>query len=98
DLKKRVNPDVLKRAGISEAEWQQFLKDAAAYEQLRDKLRTQPKSEPDRIRGKGTQLPGAASRVVQNQPGTANPASIGQALPPPELRQAQDRFTKQKSQ
>jgi len=28
DLKKKVTPDILKKAGLTEKDWQQFLKDA----------------------------------------------------------------------
>lgn len=97
ELKNRVTPETLKRAGVSDEEWQQFLKNAAAYEQLRAKLQNQPKKEPDKMRAKPGQFAGTNPRAVANPGANANPTSIGQPLPPPELREAQRRFTQQKT-
>lgn len=97
ELKNRVTPDTLKRAGVSDEEWQQFLKNAADYEQLRAKLQNQPKKEPDKVRAKPGQFAGTNPRAVANPAANANPASIGQPLPPPELREAQRRFTQPKT-
>src|SRR6185369_3336784 len=39
ELKKRLPPDVRKRAGITDAEWQQFLRDVQEYQRLNDSAR-----------------------------------------------------------
>jgi len=49
-------------AGISDVEWDDFLKNAQAYEQMRQKLRNQPKTaEPAQKRGAITRAGWAGS-------------------------------------
>ncbi|MCI0684655.1 MAG: hypothetical protein L0Y71_21370 [Gemmataceae bacterium] len=98
EFKDRVTPETLKRAGVSDEAWERYLKSAEAYERLRAKLQNQPKSEPDKLRAKPGQFVDTGPRAVSNPAATTNPASIGRALPPFELREAQRRFTKQKTQ
>lgn len=93
-LRDRVTPDVLKQAGVTPEEWQQYLKNAQAYEELRNKIANQPKIGPDKLKGKTSQLTNVGPRSVQSPAGAANPANIGQGVVPPELRRAQELFTK----
>jgi collagen type III alpha len=94
DLKSRATPEKRQLAGITDEEWQQFLKTAASYEQSRQKSDRQ--SKPDQLRATSSQWQGGGPRQVRSQPGGNDPASIGQPQAPPELREAQHKFTQKK--
>jgi hypothetical protein len=95
DLKSRVTPELLKKAGLNEADWQRYLKQAEAYDELlRQRSSDRRPSRPNEARGTGSRLPGTGPSQVQGaQPNTSSPLEGGQALPPPELRDAQRRFS-----
>ena len=95
-MKNRLTPEKRKLARSSDEEWQQYLKAAQNYQQSLQNLRVQPKNAQDRIRAHASQLKGGGPRQVTGQPGNGDPASIGQPLPPPDLREAQRLFTGQK--
>ncbi len=97
DLKKRMTPEMRKLIGMSDEEWAQFLKEAQAYEQRRARAQSNSKNEPTQKFGGPSQLQNTGPRQVGGLPQQANPASIGQAQAPPELRDAQRRFTEQKA-
>lgn len=94
DLKKRITPEVLKKAGLTDADWQQFLKDAQAYNEM---LRQQAKAKPG-LTQKGTtsKLGSLNPQEVKTDPNAVlDPLQSGRALPPPEFRLPQKRFTTQ---
>ncbi len=93
DWRKRLTPERLKKAGMTDADLQRFLKTAAAYDSLvqqwnakllRDALAKD-------FRGKSANLPGGAVAPTL-RPGDT-PLDPTLAAPPPELRDAQRRFT-----
>jgi len=96
DPKSRATPEKRQLAGITDEEWQQFLKTAASYEQSRQKSDRQSKTGPDQLRATSSQWQGGGPRQVRSQPGSNDPASIGQPLAPRELREAQQKFTQKK--
>jgi collagen type III alpha len=97
DLKKRFPPEVRKTAGVSEAEWQQFLKNAAEYQRYLQRHR--PEARPDAktlTDGKST-IAGQGAQAVQTAPGAERSTVEGSAIaPPPEFEDAQRAFTRGK--
>jgi hypothetical protein len=93
DWKKRLTPDLLKRAGVSEADWQRFLKSRQAY----DALIRQANAKLIRDSAKDLRAAGNHSAVGPTtvQSGSnANPLDPAHALGPPDLRDAHSRFLK----
>jgi hypothetical protein len=92
ELKKKVTPDILKKLNWTEQDWQRFQEQARRYEAgLR---RQQQAAGKDKIRPGSSLLPSTSPRKVGT--GTdprADDLSAGQALPPPEFREAQRVFT-----
>lgn len=91
ELKRRVTPEMLRKAGISEAEWRRYLKSAEAYDALARKVRARrPRSAGSTARPQGTR-----PAQVGGLPSTGDdPLDAGRAPPPPELRDSQRLFTK----
>jgi hypothetical protein len=92
DWKKRITPEVLKKAGMSQADFERFVKDLQAYDALvqkrnADLLRNQLQSL------RGNSASGTGLRVVEGPEGSRNPLDRRSAPPPPELRDVQRRFT-----
>ena len=90
DLMKKLTPENREKLGMSDAEWQQFQKNAAEYEKLMNRM--------NRFDGKdlksGTAKIGPGGiRTVQGAKEPATPLESGQALPPPEFRDPQRIFT-----
>ena len=95
DLKRRIPPDVLKKAGISDAEWQRFLKNAAEYQRFVD--RNRPKAGPDEktLSGGTSKIAGQGPRAVETLPGAPQSSEQGAAVSPPlEFQDAQRTFTR----
>src|SRR5262249_25253838 len=78
DLKSRATPEKRQLAGISDEEWQQFLKTAAGYQQTLQKLDRQPKNGPDQLRATSSQLQSGGARPVQSGPRGRRYSSIRQ--------------------
>ncbi len=91
DWKQKITPDLLKRAGLSDADWQRYVKNAQAYDDMVRRLngsRIAKGKNPD-ARGEGSSFPGGAARVVGDLPSVSgDPLNSGQAQPPAELRDA----------
>ena len=91
DWKKQMTPDLLKKAGMTEADWQRYLKSAQAHDalvrQLNAKLMQKALKE---LRGGVNPNPGV--RVVENIGASTGPLDASQAPPPPELLDAQRRL------
>lgn len=92
DLKKVVTPGLLKRAGITEQEWQEFLRGARAYDKT---LQARPKT-PGKVdlRGGPTGLRGGGPRRIGPGGQQQDPLSVGRGVPPPEFRDAHRQFTR----
>jgi collagen type III alpha len=95
DLKKRVTPEILKKAGLTDADWQRYLKQAQTYDQLLHKQTgRRSAAKTNEVRGSGGSFAGTAPGRVNGVPAAdAAPLDAGQAQPPPELREAQRRFS-----
>jgi hypothetical protein len=97
DLKKRVTKDVLDKAGVSPAEWQQFLKNAQEYNRLMEQNRRTPRAEPKTLSGRASQIAPVGPRTIETAPGARfDPLAGGQTTVPPEFQDAQDAFTRPK--
>jgi collagen type III alpha len=92
ELKNRVTDEIRKRAGVSDEEWQRFLKDAEAYQRrLQREARQANKID---LRGDLTQIRGSGLRQIRTTPnGQQDPLTVGQGVAPPEFRDAHRRFT-----
>jgi hypothetical protein len=99
-IKKHISKDVLKRANMTEAEYQKFLK---AYEDLLKRQASTP-AMPDKLmaplKGPTGALPNRGVRIaqpgVQVKPGTVERG--GPTVPPPEFREAQNEFSRRLSE
>jgi hypothetical protein len=97
DWKKRVTPEVLKKAGLSDAEWQKYLKTMQAHDALVRQLNAKLFREALK-----KDLSGGANSIVRIRAvetiGTSNdPLDAGRAPPPPELRDPLRRAAERKS-
>src|SRR5262249_9929152 len=92
-LKDRLGPDGLKKAGLTDKDWDEFMKNAAAYEQL---LRSQKAdANPQQAKGQKSVLPTTSVRPIGGQPeAQVDPLLASRPLPPPEFREAQSDYTK----
>jgi collagen type III alpha len=92
-LIRKVDPSILKRAGMSDKEWQQFLKDAQVYENMIRREKNRPLG-PDRLKGSSGALPSVRpGQVGSNVESREDPLQADQAQPPPEFREAYRAFT-----
>jgi collagen type III alpha len=92
-LKERMTPEHLKNLGWTPQEWEQFLKDARAYEAaIRQKVSAKTANN---LKGGNSQIPNAPLRPIDvNRNAQIESLQSDRALPPPEFRDAQNRFTK----
>ncbi len=93
DWRKRLTPGKRQNAGLSETDWQRYLKTASAYDALVQKLNAKLLRDAltKDLRGSTATLPGGA--VAPTLTGDGAPLDPTLAAPPPELRDAQRRFT-----
>lgn len=93
DWRKRLTPERLKKAGLTDTDWQRYLKNATAYDALVQQLNAKLLRDAlaKELRGSTANLPGGA--VTPTQQGNDTPLDPTLAAPPPELRDAQRRFT-----
>jgi hypothetical protein len=92
DWKKRLTPDLRKKAGISEAEWQQFVSKMQTYDALVRQLNA-TKALADLREVRNRQPGGSGPTLLQGANVSDDLHDGGHALPPPELRDAQRRFS-----
>jgi hypothetical protein len=80
DWKKRLNPDLLKKAGMTEADWLRYVKNQEAYDTLVRQLNADAAKkalkELSKVKSSGT-----AIRSIESQPGNAS--LRGSNAPPP---------------
>ncbi|MBI3411189.1 MAG: hypothetical protein HY040_22880 [Planctomycetes bacterium] len=94
DLKKQVTPEMLKKLNISDREWQQYQKDRAAYENSLRRQQAKAGKNTSESKGGASILPGKRPREIAGNPNApTDPLQSGVGLPPPEFREAQQRFT-----
>ncbi len=92
DWKKRVSPELLKKAGLSEAEWQRYVKSVQSYDALVRQLNAKLAQQALKKDLRGSANSGTGISEVQGV-GSGNTAPGGGAPPPPELRDPFRRFT-----
>lgn len=95
DLRKKLTPEMLGKLNWSKKDAERFLAEARSYQQWlrRQERRAADADPPQPAKGPG-QLGSVAPRAVNQGPGaTRDPLDLGQALPPPEFRRAQQNFT-----
>lgn len=92
DFLKRATPEYRAKHGITDAEWQQLLANAAEYDALMRKLQQARRMTPRSERGTTGALGGGGPTQVQSRPGTVDATDSGRAEPPPELRDALERL------
>jgi hypothetical protein len=94
-LKDRLTPNMIKKAGLSEKDWDEFMKDAAAYERLLRAQEAALKNPKNQAKGTTSNIvtsPGP--RPIGSSPNAqVDPLSTNRALPPAEFREAQNKFT-----
>lgn len=90
-LKKRVGAETLKKANISDQEWQQFLENARQYRELMAK--TRQRDDAKILSGRAGKLAPQSPRDIQSNPSAQSPLDGAQASPPWEFRDLQRRFT-----
>lgn len=95
DWKKRLTPDLLKKAGMSEAEWQRFVKNTQMYDAQVRALNAQLARKAFKELSGPRTAPPAKLTTVEGA-GAQNTAPTSIAPPPPELRGAHDRFTQKR--
>ena len=99
DWKKRVTPDFLKKAGLSQTDWQRYVKSMQSYDALVRRLNAQQirDAEKKALLGQGGTLSSVGPSLVEGK-GTRNtPLDAGNSLPPPEILDAYNRFTNPKN-
>jgi hypothetical protein len=93
DWKKRVTPELLKKAGLSEAEWQRYLKNMQSYDALVRRLNSKLVNDALKKELRGGANPSTGVREVES--GASNELNeSGRAPAPPDLRDAQSRHSK----
>ncbi|HEX3316122.1 MAG TPA: hypothetical protein VHR72_14590 [Gemmataceae bacterium] len=93
-LKRRISKKVREDAGVSDQEWQQFLKNAAEYKRLIERHRPAARPDEKTLTGGKSQIAGQGPRRVDASPGATQSSLEGAAAaPPPEFEDAQRAFT-----
>jgi hypothetical protein len=95
DWKKRMTPELLKKAGLSEAEWQRYVKNMQSYDALVRQLNAKLIKDALKKELRGGTNPSAGIREVAGTKTSGDPLDAGRAPPPPELRDAMNRFLRQ---
>lgn len=88
DWRKRLTPELLKKAGLSEADWQRYLKNAQSYDALVRQLNAKTVRDAQK-RGAGTNFGGA---LVESANPTNSSLDNASTPPPPEILDAERRF------
>ncbi len=84
----KMTPELLKKAGMTEAEFQQFRAKADEYDKLLRQWTETRKAEKF-VSGTGGQLPPDRIRMIQNpMRNVRDPLEAGRAVPPPEILDA----------
>jgi collagen type III alpha len=93
ELKKRMNPDDLKKANVSPEEWQRFLDNAKQYQDLMRQIRQRDDARV--LKGGASKIASQGPRQIQVNPNAKQGVTSGaQALPPPEWREPYQEFTR----
>ncbi|MBI3824308.1 MAG: hypothetical protein HY289_16700 [Planctomycetes bacterium] len=89
DWKKRVNPQVLKKAGLTDADWQRYLKNMQAHDALVRDLNAKLLKDALAKELRGAANPNAGRQTVENTGTTSNLNDGGRGIVPPFLRDTQ---------
>jgi hypothetical protein len=94
DWRKRLTPDLLKRAGLSDEDWQRYIKNAQAYDALVRQLNAQQirNAQITAMRGKGGATPNTGARPVEGAGTPGDALGPGRSSSPPEVLPALPRF------
>jgi len=93
DWKKRLTPDLLKRAGLTDADWQRFLKNREAHDALVRKLNAALiRENVKELRGNASMRPGVGPTAVQSVGPSGERLGSGNTSAPPELIEAERRL------
>jgi hypothetical protein len=91
DWQKRITPDLLKKAGLTEADWQRYVENTRNYNVLVRQLNAEIARKALREMKGPRNVTGSGLNVVENT-GSSSTAGGNTAPSPPELRGAVDRF------
>ncbi|MBI2805796.1 MAG: hypothetical protein HYX68_12525 [Planctomycetes bacterium] len=94
EWKKRLTPDLLKRAGLSDADWQHYLRTMKSYDALVRRLNAKliRDEQLKELRGQAGAFPQTGPRVVEGANRSDTPFGEGGGVPPPELIDPNRRF------
>jgi hypothetical protein len=95
DWKKRMTPDLLKKAGMTDADWQRYLKAAQSYDALVRQLNAQQLKDA-RQKAVRAANPGSV-RDIDTSTTNSNPLDAIRGSYPPEIRDAIERYSTRKS-
>jgi hypothetical protein len=87
DWQKRLTPELLKKAGLSDADWQRYVRNTQMYDQQVRALNAQMARQALKKLNAPRAAPNSKLTVVENS-GTSGVAPTANAPPPPELRDA----------
>ena len=90
DWKKRLTPDLLKKAGLSDEDWQRYMKSVQSYDALVRQLNA--KLAQKALKDMNAPRIGSGIRVIEGGKTSDDPLNVGPTPAPPDLRDAQDRF------
>ncbi len=97
NFKKKVTKDVLKKANMTEEEYQKFLR---AYEEMLKRKRSEPAAKDEKLadpKNRGGNLNNIGARRFDPKGKDDKVQRSGAALPPPEYREAYKEFTEKLS-
>ena len=94
DWKKRMTPDLLKKAGLSDADWQRYLKLAQDHDAAVRRLNAKLLQDALKKELRGGANPNAGLREVENSGVSGTPLDGNRGAPPPELRDPLRRLNK----
>jgi len=92
DWKKRMTPGLLKKAGLSEADWQRYVNNLQSYDALVRQLNAKLIRDALKKELRGGTNPNAGIREVEVTGTSGDPLDSGRAPPPPELREPMNRL------
>jgi hypothetical protein len=93
-LKDKMTAEKRKKAGISDEEWQRFLKGIQDYEDMLRRQQAQTAKNPDKSKGIGSVLKTFNPKILNPMENpNVDPLNTGRFLPPPEVLDAPRRFT-----
>ena len=96
DWKKQLTPELLQKAGMTEADWQRYLKSMQAHDALVRQLNAKLLRDRAKLLS-GGQAPLIGPRTVEGAAPNEEALDRGLAVPPPELSDAVRRFNERRA-